>query len=274
MAYSKWLLEEVWATQPVPSSGYKREKSAPSAPPAPDYSAAAAQTQKSQMSSQYTPYGSQVYSADPNSPSGYQSNITLAPQAQQTLDTQMGLSNQLGNLAQGQVGNVNTSPMDLSSVQGIADKAYGAMTSRLDPQWAARDQSQEAALRNQGLVAGDQAYDSAMRDYNNAKNDAYQQANLGAIQTMPQTYQLASSAYNQPLNYLNAIRTGAQIQNPTFQQTPGANYSSAAGQQAQYNQGLYNSQVGSNNSMMSGLFGLGASGLGAYGTYSGLAALA
>lgn len=240
-------------------------KGAPSPPPPPDYVGAAKQQQLSQMTSQYTPYGSNVYSAQPGSPSGYRSDITLAPQAQQTLDQQMQLSNQMGGLAEGQVGNVNRTygtPMDLSSVQGVADKAYGAMTARLDPQWAARTQQVETQLRNQGLVPGDEAYTNAMRDYNNARNDAYQQANLGAISTMPQTYQLGLAQYEQPLNQLNAIRTGAQIQNPQFTQQPGANYLGAAGMQNQYDMGLYNSRVGTQNSMMSGLFGLGAAGVG------------
>jgi hypothetical protein len=95
-------------------------------PPAPNYLGTggtpglAEQQQRSQMSSQYTPYGSQVYSPDGSSPSGYRSDITLNPQAQQTLDQQLGLSNQFGNLAQGQLGNVSQTyshPMDLSSVQ-------------------------------------------------------------------------------------------------------------------------------------------------------------
>src|SRR3990167_837567 len=74
-----------------------------SPPPAPDYKGAAEATAKSQQTSQYTPYGSQVYSADTTSPSGYRSDITLAPQAQTALDTQMGLSTEMGALAQEQI---------------------------------------------------------------------------------------------------------------------------------------------------------------------------
>lgn len=248
-------------------------KDSPSPPPAPDYAGAAVAQQKSQMSSQYTPYGSQVYSQDPNSPSGYQSTISLAPQAQQTLDSQMNLSQNLGNLANQQLGQVNqqySQPFDQSSVQQTADKAYGAMTARLDPQWQHNEEMQKSQLANQGLVPGGEAYDNAMRDFNNAKNDAYQQANLGAIQTMPQTYQLGLSQYEQPLNQLNAIRTGAQVQNPQFSAQPGANLSGAAQSSGQYNQGLYNSQVGQQNAMTSGLFGLGAAALGApKGTFGG-----
>lgn len=239
-------------------------QSAPAAQPAPNYSQAATDTAKSQMSSQYTPYGNQVYSQDPNSPSGFQSTISLAPQAQQTLNSQMNLSQNLGNLANDQLGRVNQQygqPMDLSSVQKVADQSYQQQTNRLDPQWNHREEMEKTALANQGLVPGGEAYDNAYRDFSNSRNDAYDQARTSANATMPQTYQLATSAYNQPLNTLNAIRTGAQIQNPTFSQQPGSNQLGAAQAQGTYNQGLYNSQVGQQNAMTSGLFGLGAAAL-------------
>jgi hypothetical protein len=186
----------------------------------------------------------------------------------------MNLSNQLGDITQGQIPEVQdqySKPMEMGSVDDVYDKAYGAMTSRLDPQWQQREQMKKVELANQGLAPGGEAYDNSMRELNQARNDAYQQATLGAISTMPQTYQLASSTYNQPLNILNALRTGAQIQNPTFQApgmqspTAGANYLGAAQAQGGYDQGLYNSQVGQQNAMTSGLFGLAGAGLGAYG---------
>ena len=232
-------------------------KDSPSPPPPPDYKGAAEATALSQKTSQYTPYGDLVYSGDPTSPSGYKSTINLAPQAQQTLDTQMGLSQEMGDITRGQLPNVQQkygTPMDLSSVPAVADKAYQAMTSRLDPQWTQREGMERTRLANQGLSPGGEAYTNAMRDFSQARNDAYQQANLGAISTMPQTYQLASSTYNQPLNILNALRTGAQIQNPQFQ-APGAptNYLGAAQGQNAYDMGLYNTGVGEANSFNSGL---------------------
>lgn len=241
-------------------------KDSPSPPPAPDYKGAAEATNKSQQVSQYTPYGSQQYSSDPSSPSGFRSDITLNPQAQHALDSQLSLSSGMGDLAQQQLGGVQqqySQPMGQQSVQDTADKAYGAMTARLDPQWNQREEMQKTQLANQGLSAGGEAYDNAMRDFNSGRNDAYQQANLGAISTMPQTYQLESAQYNQPLNTLNAIRSGAQIQNPQFGSQPGTNYGAAAQQQGQYAQGLYNADVGATNSANAGAYGLGAAGIGA-----------
>ena len=239
--------------------------SKPKAPPAPDYKGAAEATAKSQQTSQYTPYGAQVYSGDSNSPSGYRSTISLDPRVQRTLDTQMNLSNQMGDLTQGQIPGINeqySQPMDLSSVPQIADQAYSTMTSRLDPRFEGEEDMLRTRLHNQGLVSGGEAWENEMGSFREGKNDAYQQANLAAIQTMPQTYQLATSARNQPLNEFNAIRTGAQVQNPQFQpQGPGTNYLGAAGMQGQAGQQQYGTQVGQYNAMMNGIMGLGQAGI-------------
>ena len=235
---------------------------APSAPAAPDYKGAAEATGLSQKVSQYTPYGSLVYGADPTSPSGYKSTTTLAPQAQQALDTQMGLSSGLGQIAQSQLPAVQeqySQPMQSQSVQDVSDKAYAAQTARLDPAWEQREGMERTRLANQGLASGGEAYTNAMRDFGQQRNDAYQQANLAAIQTMPQTYQLESAMYNQPLNTLNALRTGAQVQNPQFGTggTP-TNYGQAAQQQGQWQQGLFNADMGAYNNQVAGAAAIGA----------------
>lgn len=256
-------------------------KSTPSPPPAPDYAGAAVATaagnkentiaaQQGSMVNQYTPYGSLTYGSAGTTPEGnprYSANIDLSPTGQQLLDyanqSAIGLGKEQGQ-ALNRVDQTLAQPFDQSSVGDIANKAYAGYTSRLDPQWAAREEQQKAALANQGLVPGGEAYDNAMRDFNNARNDAYTQANTAAIQTMPQTYQLAAALRNQPLNELNAIRTGSQVTNPTFgstpqqQATPGPNLLGAAQATGQYNQGLYNANVGQQNAMMGGLFNLGA----------------
>jgi hypothetical protein len=260
-------------------------KDSPSAPPAPDYKAAA----EASRSNQVTPFGSNTWTPaqaatpgtqgqwvqgppNPNARTGetfgrpqagsrvWQPGADATPAVAATNTTTLTPDLQKGLMGiTGRVAENMSKPPDLSSVQDISDKAYGAFTARLDPQWQQQQGMQETQLRNQGLVPGGEAYDNAMRVFNQAKNDAYQQANLGAIQTMPQTYQLANDQYNQPLNQLNAIRTGAQIQGPQFEGSQ--DYLNAANMQAQYGQGLYNAQVGQQNAMTSGLFGLGAAGL-------------
>ena len=207
-------------------SGGKGKNSSP--PAAPDYVGAAEQTARSQMVNQNTPFGSLTYGADPSSPSGYQATSSMGGQYSQ--------------------------PMDLSSVPQIADKAYSTLTSRLDPQWQQREQQQKTELANQGLAPGGEAYTNAMRDFGQARNDAYQQANLAAIQTMPQTYNLAEAAYNQPLNTFNLLRGGMK---------PGAglqptDYSGAAEASGNYAGDVYNAKVGQQNSNMQGIASIAA----------------
>jgi hypothetical protein len=250
-------------------------KDSPSPPAAPDYKGAAVATQQSSMVNQNTPYGSLTYSPDsvsrfPDQPS-YTSTIDLSPTGEKLLDTQNQAALGLGTSINKALGSVQgQGPMDQNSVQATADRAYKNYTARLDPQWEHQQATTETQLRNQGLVPGDEAYDAAMRDFNNAKNDAYTQANTASINTMPQTYQLASSQYNQPLNYLNALRTGAQVTNPQFTPpTAGANFLGAAQGQGQYGMGLYNAGVGQANAFNSGLFNIGAAAIGApAGTFS------
>lgn len=274
------LLEAIRQGCVDPYYATRYHKDSPSPPPAPDYTAAAQATASGNIEAaraattanridQYTPYGDLKYTQI--GPDQWRSDLRLAPLAQNTLDSQMAVSQNLGNLTQNQLGRVNdqySRPMDLSSVQQVADQAYQGQTARLDPQWQEREGQERTRLANQGLVAGGEAYDSNMRNFENARTDAYGQARQQAINTMPQTYQMANAIYDKPLNTLNAIRTGAQVQNPTFQQagmqqaTPGANYLGAAQAQGQYDQGLYNAGVGQDNAMMQGLFSLGAGAFG------------
>lgn len=209
------------------------------------------------------PDGSYSYVSQPNV------TQTLSPTQQGLLNSQNQISAGLldtGQTALGQAQQTLSKPFDMSSVNDIYNQAYAAQTARLDPQWQQNTEQEQAQLANQGLVPGDAAYDNAMRDFNQGKNDAYQQATTAAIGAMPQTYQLASAAYNQPLNEVNALRTGDQVQAPTFTSYAGPNVAGTstltAQQQALAQQNnAYNAQVGSANSFNSGLASLGSSAL-------------
>jgi hypothetical protein len=177
----------------------------------------------------------------------------------------------LGNLTGAGLDRVNqglAQPFDYSSVGQVQDDAYKAYTGRLDDRFGREQESMETKLVNQGLRPGSEAWANAQKDFSYGKNDAYNQAQISAINTMPQTFQLAQALRNQPLNELNALRTGSQVTNPQFQQVPmqqtttGPNFLGATQAQGQYDQGLYNAQQAQNNSMMSGLFSLGAGALG------------
>lgn len=259
-------------------------KDSPSPAPAPDYQGAATATAAGNLEAakyataanrvnQYSPYGSSTYTqANPgsNDNPGWSQTISLSPVGQQLLDytnqSALGLGQQQGQALQ-RVDQSLSQPLDVNGYKDATNQAYQNITSRLDPQWTQRASQQETQLRNHGLVPGSEAYDNAMRDFNNARNDAYTQANTQAMSYAPTAYQLDVAARNQPLNELNALRTGSQVTNPTFgqvpqqQATPGANMSQAAQSQGTYDQGLYNAGVGQANAFNSGLFSIGASAL-------------
>lgn len=222
---------------------------APSPPAAPDYKGAAEAEGKSKMSSTYTPYGSSVYSADPTSPSGYRQTTTLDPNIQAATDKLLP-----------RIAEQYSQPLDFSGVGDVANQAYSAQTSRLDPEWQQREQQMQQNLANQGIGLGSEAYSNAQRDFGQQRNDAYQQARLASIATMPQTYELAERQYAQPLNVLNALRTGQQV-NPNV---GGANYLGALQGQAGWEQGLFNSEMGAYNNQVAGAAAIGSAALYAY----------
>jgi hypothetical protein len=264
-------------------------KDSPSPPPAPDYAGAAQTTSQGSvqaaiannllnMRNTNTPLGSQTFKQTGSvSVPGiggqpgfdlpqYSQNIQMTPDGQNLYNQQMGLSTGLLGLGQNSLNQTRDSlgqPQDFGSVQDIADQSYGMQTQRLDPQWSQNQESFDAKLADQGIPVGSEAYDNANRQFQQSKNDAYNQARLSSISTMPQSFQLSTAQRMQPLTELNAIRTGAQPQMPQFQPVPaaggaqGPNMMAAMQGQNQYDMGLYNSQIASNNSQMSGLMGLG-----------------
>ena len=150
----------------------------------------------------------------------YSQTVGLSPEGQDLYNRQLALSQGLLGLGQGSLDQTSAAlrdPMNLQSIQDIADQSYAMQTSRLDPQWEENQNRQFNQLTNQGLVPGGEAYENAMRSFNQGKNDAYNQARLSSISTMPQTYQLEAAQRLQPLTELNAIRSGAQPQMPQFQ---------------------------------------------------------
>jgi hypothetical protein len=87
-------------------------------------------------------------------------------------------------------------------------------------------------------------------------------ANLGN-QAQQQQYNQAQTNYNMPLNTLSALRTGAQVQNPTFINAPqqattaGPDLLGAATATGNYNMAGYNAQQAASSNLTSGLMGLG-----------------
>jgi hypothetical protein len=269
------------------------------APPAPDYSAAAKETAAGNLDAartataanrvnQYTPYGSLEYSINPEAQWDIYGNPTwsakqsLAPAQQQLLDIQNKTSIGLGNLAGtglGYVENMIAKPFDTSSLAqtGInpGETMQDSLMRRLQPQIAQNREMAQAQLANQGIVPGTTAYENAMRMQNQKENDLLTSAVIQGTNTglaaNQQGFSQLGYMRNEPINTLNAVRTGSQVTNPSFvnniaQQatTQGADLLGAAQMQGNAAQSAANAQNASNSSMTSGLMGLGGAAMMAF----------
>jgi hypothetical protein len=111
--------------------------------------------------------------------------------------------------------------------------------------------------------------------YNQAANQRFAQGLTNAQlynQALQQNFGIAQTLRQEPINILNAVRTGSQMQSAAQPQvgvsSPGqlATWSGpdllgATTAQGQYNQGLYNAQQAASSNQMSGLMGLAGTGM-------------
>jgi len=263
-----------------------------SAPPPPDYSGAARETAAGNLDAaraniaanrvnQYTPYGSLEYTMSGEDKYGnptWSATQTLAPEQQQLLDYQnqasLGLG-QLTNKGLGYVSNMLDNPFDISRLPSTgfdpAQSYQDAYMARLAPQRQQGRERLEQQLANQGVQLGSEAYDRALRNYDQKENDLLLGATTQGFgigqQARQQALQEQAFLRNEPLNTLNAVRTGAQVQGPTFvnpaQQANTAGPDILGATQMGYNAQLAasNAQNAANNAMTQGLFSLGGAAL-------------
>lgn len=266
-----------WAPQKKLGAGWICYKDSPTPPPAPDYTGAANATAAGNLEAaraaananrvnQYTPYGNLVYSHDANQGPdlGWSATQTLSPAQQQLLDQQNRTSIALGGLADQGLGYVknalNNSPTMASlpaSMVNAGQTGQDAMMARFQPMIDQQDASLKNQLANQGISEGSEAYQNAMRTQQMSDNDMRAQAALHGIdvgnQAQQQALQIQTALQNQPVNMLNAVRTGSQVTNPTFGGVPqqattgGADMMGAVNGLANYRQGIYNSDVATTN---------------------------
>ena len=260
---------------------------APSAPAAPDYRGAAQETAQANVDAarvataanrvnQVTPYGSLNYAITGSDPYGnptWTATTSLSDVGQQLLNNQNQTSLGLGgtiNSALGQVQNTMDKPFNpnLPSTGMNPGQSYqDAYMQRLAPQLEQGRESMQAQLANQGVVPGTKAYENAMRQQAMKENDLLLGATTQGFGVGQQANQNAfnqeMTKYNMPLNTLSALRTGAQVQNPTFQNAPqqattaGADLLGAASSQYNAAMGGFNAQQAAQANLNSGLMGLG-----------------
>ena len=199
------------------------------------------------MTNQVTPYGSVNYTSqnvgktkqgDPLNQ--WTQTVNLSPDQQKLFDQNIAINQGLGNVAQQGLGYVQSAldkPLDFSSAQQLytpgqiqqqaSDAAYRNASQYLDPQYQQAQSSLENQLANQGITRGSEAYNTAMANQNRQKQQAYEsarnQAYLQGMQGGQQAYTQGMGNRQQqiselqalrqdPINMLNAVRTGSQMQ--------------------------------------------------------------
>ena len=264
-------------------------------PPAPDYAAAAKETAAGNLQAaqyaaqanrvnQVTPNGNLTFTSNmPNDPSNtsaqWTATQTLSPQQQaiqnQTNQLNLGL-NKTANAGLDYANNVLSQPgVDQSKLASTGinpGQSYqDAMMARLSPQIDRENQQSDAQLANQGITQGSTAYNNAKTMLSQQHNDLLNSAtttgmNMG-LAANQQGFNQASYNQMQPINVINALRTGSQVATPNYinpptqQTTAGADMLGAANSKYNAQLGAVNAQNAQAGNFTNGLFSLGGAAL-------------
>lgn len=268
----------------------------PATPATPDYTGAAQATAAGNLDAaraataanrvnQVNPYGSLSYAVTGQDPYGnptWTATTSLSPDQQALYNYDINTSKGLGELQQkglGYVGQMLDQPFSTSNLPSVGinagEKYEDAIMRRLAPTIEAERKSFDAQMANQGIPVGSEAYMNAKRVFDARQNDKLTSAVTGGFQTGLQARQqgFGEQAYmrNEPINTLNAVRSGSQVTGPSgyFVNAPqqatttGADYLSAAGMTGNAAIAQANAENAQRNAMISGLFSLGSSAVGA-----------
>jgi hypothetical protein len=264
---------------------------APSAPAAPDYRAAAQETAAGNLDAaraataanrvnQITPYGNLDYTVSGTDPYGnptWTAKTSLSDIGQQLLNNQNQTSLGLGSTinsalgrvqsTMGQEFNPNLPQVGINPGQSYQD----AYMERLRPQIEQGREALDVKLANAGIPVGSEAYKRAQMTQSQRENDlllgATTQGFGTGLSANQQAYNQAMTNYNMPLNTLSALRSGSQVQNPTFvnsaQQatTGGADILGATQMGYNAQMGDFNAKQAAQANFNQGLMGLGGAGI-------------
>ena len=261
----------------------------PEMPASPDYVGAAKVTAEGNLQmareaaaanrvNQVGPYGSLQYTQTGKDAQGnpmWTATQSLSPEQQKLYEQQTGLSQGLLGAAQKGMGNVDVSGVDQSQLPSYGinpgENYTDAMMRQMQPQLERDQASLNQNLANQGIGIGSEAYNTAQQQQSDAANRARLQAVTGGMQTglaaNQQAFGQAAQNKQLPINLINALRGGSQVQSQNYIQAPqqattaGPDMLSAANMSGQAAQNQYNAKMGQQNAMMGGLFSLGAGAL-------------
>jgi len=204
-----------------------------SAPKTPDYKGAAIATANANKYNTSGPYGSGTWTlrpgADPTNPQAgdWTQTTTLSTEQQQLYDQNAANKLAAGGALTGMVG-------DLGDRQSVADALYGRATQYMGQQFGDQEAALNTQLQNQGLTQGSEAYERAMRNFMQTRNQAYEGAANSAVIN-------ADTASN------NAVSRIAQLLAATKETTPTAAGAGGGADILSALQSQYSSDLASSN---------------------------
>jgi hypothetical protein len=264
---------------------------APSAPAAPDYVGAARETATSNLEAaraataanrvnQVTPYGNLDYTQSGTDPYGnptWTATTSLSDIGQQLLNNQNQASLGLGGTINSALGRVQSTMgqdfnPNLPSTGFNPSQSYqDAYMERLRPQIEQGQEALDVRLANAGIPVGSEAYKRAQVAQGQKVNDLLLGATTQGFgvgqQANQQAFNQELTKYNMPLNTLSALRSGSQVQNPSFvnsaQQatTGGADILGASQMGYNAQMGDFNAKQAAQANFNSGLMSLGGAGI-------------
>lgn len=263
---------------------------------APDYAAAAKETAAGNLeaakyatvanrANQYNPYGSVTWQRGATDFDPWTQTTNFSPEGQKLFDLQQAQDLAYGQAAQkgfenirGLFENPNIDESKLTAMpmnQGVNSQA--AIMSRLRPTLDQEQAALDAKLANQGIALGSDAYKRAINLQGQRMNDLELQAARQGIELDMNARQQGLNEQfqrmQQPLNLINALKTGAQVQAPQFSSyaqqatTQGPDMMGAANAQYGANLDYANAQNAQTNAMIGGLFSLGGAAMGRGGMF-------
>lgn len=254
----------------------------PSPPPAPDPVATAkAQGDMNQntattqqllnMTNQVGPDGSLTYNqTGNNSFTGadgktytvpqFTATTNLSPTAQGIFDTNNQTKTNIAGIGRDQsakIGSLLGTNLKLGN-EATEARLMELGTARLNPQFARDEEGLRTKLANSGIRAGSDAWNAEMQRFGQTKNDAFNSLMLSG-RGQANTELMAER--NAPINEISALLSGSAVAQPNFINTPQANvggvdYAGMVAQNYNAQNDQYKTQIGQQNAMMGGLFGM------------------
>ena len=132
-----------------------------------------------------------------------------------------------------------------------------AIMQRLAPQQAQAAELNTSQLANQGIVPGTQAYDNAMRTFQQGQNDQLTSAQIQGMNTGLQAQALQGTQAGQ----IKSLATPNLINVPQQAAVAGPDYTGALATQTNANIAAQNAALGQATNQTQGLYGLGSAGI-------------